>query len=118
MNQSSASPFGGGMVQQQQQQTSSSYAFGGPQSTPFGGGGGGQQGGSVFGGNAPLNKNENRPPCKFFAKGTCRNGANCNFSHSMNGSSSGQYSNQNNNYTNNAPYGNNRNSNPFGGPRR
>uniref|UniRef100_A0A6V2HMQ0 mRNA export factor GLE1 n=1 Tax=Ditylum brightwellii TaxID=49249 RepID=A0A6V2HMQ0_9STRA len=39
------------------------------QPSPFGGGGGGN------------NSQDNRPPCRFFAQGTCRNGANCTFSH-------------------------------------
>lgn len=74
---STSSPFG-------TQSSSSSFAAMG--------GLGGQQNASVFGGGA----SDQRPPCHFFAKGTCKNGAACRFSHA--GSSQG--------------------SNPFGGPRR
>lgn len=47
---------------------------------------------SGFGGN----NNNNHPPCKFFAEGKCRNGANCKFSHdSGGGGSAGGFGNQN-----------------------
>jgi len=51
-------------------------------SNPFGGGGGGEGSrSSSFGGGS--NK---KPPCRFFAKGSCRYGANCKFSHDTGGS--------------------------------
>ena len=66
--QQQSSPFGG-FRQQQQQQT-----------TPFGGGGIINQGGQ---------SGSNRPPCKFFVQGTCRNGSNCKFSHDTQGGNGG-----------------------------
>jgi len=79
-----ASPFGVGNSTTQQ-------------STPFGGGAFGltptSTSPSPFGGStAPHNNNnnasrgggnKNKPPCKFFAQGRCRNGDTCNFSHEL-----------------------------------
>ena len=114
-NPSSMSPFGGGLSS-----PPSSYGFGG-----------GSAGGIGFGGVAPSHNNNNnnnngngngrnnadtRPPCKFFARGACRNGANCNFSHATTTSNtnSDPYSSHQN-----TPFGgSSNNNNPFGGPRR
>ena len=88
---SQPSPFGAPAA-------SNSSPFGSPPpaATPFGGGGG------SFGSSVP----DNRPPCKFFARGQCRYGNNCKFSHQIPSSSSGAT-------------GGNSFSNPFGGgPRR
>ena len=91
------SPFGGGQTQPtnnpfgSQPQASPFGSSGGAggfggggaaSSNPFGGGGGGGgSGSSSFGGGG--NK---KPPCRFFAKGSCRYGANCKFSHDTGGS--------------------------------
>ncbi|KAL7563740.1 hypothetical protein ACA910_020428 [Epithemia clementina (nom. ined.)] len=91
----SGTPFG----TPYQQSTPFSTPFGStPQpTTPFGGGGGTAYGaGSSFG--APVA--DNRQPCKFFARGQCRYGNSCKFSHEG-GLASGAFSD---------PFG--------GGPRR
>eukprot|EP00535_Pseudo-nitzschia_heimii_P011801 CAMPEP_0197197722 /NCGR_PEP_ID=MMETSP1423-20130617/33010_1 /TAXON_ID=476441 /ORGANISM="Pseudo-nitzschia heimii, Strain UNC1101" /LENGTH=985 /DNA_ID=CAMNT_0042651547 /DNA_START=44 /DNA_END=3001 /DNA_ORIENTATION=- len=67
-----ASPFGGGNAMQQ--------------NSPFGGGGNHQQNTS-FGGNG-----KKKGPCKFFARGKCRRGANCQYSHET---TNGGFGNQN-----------------------
>ena len=46
-------------------------------------------------------RKDNRPKCKFFAKGTCRNGDKCKFSHSMDSNSIPT----NNKSSNNNPFG-------------
>lgn len=84
----SPSPFGGGGV------APSPSPFGGfaaaPAPTPFSGG---NNGGGIGG------QSNDRPACKFFARGACKNGNNCRFSHSVQPSNTSF-------------------SNPFGGPRR
>ena len=132
---SNPSPFGGG---------AGGGGFGGgggagaATSNPFGGGRGSSQSSSFGGGGG--NK---KPPCRFFAQGSCRYGANCKFSHDINTGGS----NQNNNATSfgafggaaaaapapspfgggggfgsatggASPFGGGGLSNPFGGPRR
>jgi hypothetical protein len=80
MNQVSNAPFGSNFMQQQQQQRGSPFAVGQSAqqpSTPFGSGG---QGGSVFG-QGGSSAGDNRPPCKYYAKGQCKYGTSCNFSH-------------------------------------
>jgi hypothetical protein len=71
------------------------------QQTPFGlGGGGMSKSTNAFSTN-------NRPPCKFFQQGKCRNGNYCNFSHSLSqDSSSSSWAGPGSNFS------------PFGAPRR
>ncbi|KAL3789955.1 hypothetical protein ACHAWO_002009 [Cyclotella atomus] len=95
------------------------------------------QGSSSFGSsNSGGFKKDTRAPCKFFAKGNCRYGANCKFSHgdgapsdnttsfssfgsSFGGGGGGGFGSTN---SNPSPFGSsgfgNPPSNPFGGPRR
>ena len=78
---SSSSPFGGGAAPSPSPfgRPAARSPFGGggamQQNSPFGGGGNNQQNTS-FGGNG-----QKKGPCKFFAKGKCRKGVNCPYSH-------------------------------------
>ncbi|KAL3792804.1 hypothetical protein HJC23_002611 [Cyclotella cryptica] len=174
--QSQSNPFGGGSKATPSpfggQPTASPFGapsnpFGGttttsaPAPSPFGafssqpqsnnpfGGGTFSSGSTSFGsGNSDNVKKDTRPPCKFFAKGSCRYGANCKFSHgdaaptggtnesfSSFGSSFGAGGNTGGGVPAPSPFGggtgfggsgfgtaspfsSNAQSNPFGGPRR
>lgn len=69
----------------------SSTSFGSTAGNSFGGGFGGNNNsattGSTFGSTAPRS---GKPPCKYFARGQCKFGASCKFSHETGGSSGNQ----------------------------
>ena len=78
------SPFGGGMGGTPfggPQQSAGNPFGGGNQTTPFGGNQ--QQGGRGGGGRGNGGRGGSKPPCRFFAKGQCRYGNDCRFSHGM-----------------------------------
>jgi len=85
-----STPFGNTNQQQPQTSTfgSSNNAFGGnnnsfaPSPSPFGNNNNTNNSGQRFGQNNNTSSG-NKPPCKFFAQGKCRNGANCKFSHDL-----------------------------------
>lgn len=113
------------------------------QGNPFGG-----AGTSSFGSNSSGNvKKDTRAPCKFHARGSCRYGANCKFSHgdgaptgntssfssfgssfgagggsggfgSSNSTNPSPFGGSSSGFGNPSPFSSNPSSNPFGGPRR
>lgn len=96
MNSQQQTPFGGGGINNQQQTPFGGGGMNNQQQSPFGGGGMNNQQQTPFGGGGRNNQQQQTPfggggrgggkaPCKFFAKGNCRFGDKCRYSHSGGG---------------------------------